>query len=222
MSLCASLIKFYVLPLAAGVLVLSHALAVPVFARQEQGQQGQEQQQTQQEGSQNGQQAAEPDPVSLPYIDPSARPKPKKVWTNDEVVSLRTPADIYLDEKEAQQAADAEAAAKKAELQKEMKDAGITLDLPSTADATQQSIQDREDRIKDFQQRVDILRHDLPDAPADRKEAMHKQLDRFSSEMRRTQLEVRILRDHLKELNKVKAAEPPPTPSGSPSPPNPE
>jgi hypothetical protein len=215
MSLSVFLAKSRLLPAATGVVLLLHGFAPTVFARQEQ------QQQSQQQGQQE---TSQPDSINLPALvgDPAARPKPKKVWTNDDVVSLRTPADIYLEEKEAQQAADAEAAAKKAALAKEMKDAGISLELPPKADATQQLIDDREDHLKDFRQRVDLLHHDLLDAPAEKKEVMQKQLENFTREVRKTELELKILREHLEELNKVKAAELPSSPSSPPSEPKPE
>jgi hypothetical protein len=221
-SISSFFAKFHVLCLIVGAPVVSLAPVSSLFAKQEQQQEQQQQGQQQQQETQ--QDTSQPDSINLPALvgDPSARPKPKKVWTNDEVISLRTPADIYLQEKETQQAADAEAAAKKAALAKEMKDAGITLDLPPTADATQQLIQVREDQLKDFQQRVDALHHDLSNTPPEKKEVMQRQLEDFTRQVRKIELELKILRQHLEELNKAKAAELPSQPSIQPAEPKPE
>jgi hypothetical protein len=157
---------------------------------------------------------------SPPPQDPSA-PKRKKVWTNDDVISLRSPADTYRAEKEVQEAADAEAAVKKAELAKQIKEAGLTIKLPPTPEETQQLIKDKEEQIKDFQERLARLNHDLPDAPASQKVATQEQIEALTGTVQKDQLERKVLEDHLKDLAKRKSSEPPTAPPTPPSPENP-
>jgi hypothetical protein len=225
MRVSVSFAKFRLLCLALAPLLLWHLFASSAPAKQAQ-QQGQEQ--SQQSQSVQSQPPLPADPPS------SAAPQPKdsgdligplpikrrKIWTNDDVVSLRNPADRYLEEKEAQQAAAVEAAAKRADLAKEVKDAGLTLDLPSNADATQRLIRDREEHLKDFQQRVDLLRHLVPDAPAEKKDVMQKQLEDFTREVRKSELELKYLHQHLDEQNKANPREPSAPSSNPPSEPN--
>src|SRR5208282_3602993 len=62
------------------------------------------------------------EPASSPAALPGQLPvKRRKVWSNDEVTSLRTPADTYRLEKEAQTAAEAEAALKEAAIRASLK-----------------------------------------------------------------------------------------------------
>jgi hypothetical protein len=157
---------------------------------------------------------------SSPQIAPPEQPASKKhrVWTNDDVVSLRSPADTYLAEKEAQEAAHAEAAAKKVALAKQMKEAGLTLDLPSTSEETQRLIKAKQDQIKDFQDAMDRLNKDLPDAPPDRKPEIQKEIETFSGYLQKAQLELSLFQDHLQDLAKTPPSE---TPSAPPAPSSP-
>src|SRR5271170_5452418 len=99
--------RFNVSSIGLGFAFLFFAISIAAYA-------GQEQQQSSQSPPQ---QPVQPSPQPS---DPSA-PKPKKIWTNDEVITLRSPADTYLAEKEAQEVADHKAADKKAELAKQIK-----------------------------------------------------------------------------------------------------
>jgi hypothetical protein len=193
-------------------------------ARQQEQQSSQSQQQSsqaQQQSSQAQQQASEPqkNPQSSGPPQDDSRPKTKKVWTNDDMPSLRSPADIYLAEKEAQEAADAEEAAKKAELAKQIKEVGLSMTLPSTPVETERLIQAKENRIRVFQNSLDRLNSGLPDAPVDRKAAMQEQIEQSTSDLQKAQLELKVLQDHLQNLPKTAASEPL---AGSPAPPSPE
>jgi hypothetical protein len=176
-----------------------------------------QEQQTREAQQQTSEPQKSPQPPQPP--DPSA-PKPKKVWTNDDVISLRSPADTYRAEKEAQEAADAEAAVKKAELARQIKEAGLTIKLPPTPEETEQLIKDKEEQIKDFQERLNQLNHDLPDAPAQRKAATQEQIEALTSNVQKDQLERKVLEDHLKDLTKGKPGKPPTAPPPPPSPEN--
>lgn len=187
----------------------AHALSAEV-------QEGQQQSQSQQPPPPQNSQPSSPQ-IALPEQTAS---KKHRVWTNDDVVSLRSPADTYLAEKEAQQAAHAEEAAKKLALAKQMKEAGVTLDLPSTSEETQRLIKAKQDQIRDFQDAIDRLNKDLPDALQDRKPEIQKEIETFKGYLQKAQLELSVLQDHFQDLAKTQPSETPPSPP-APSPPSP-
>lgn len=210
MTLCNSLRRLSALGIAAGgVAPFLILFAQSAFPERRQGQQS-SQSQAQQPASQQQQ---NPQPSPQPP-EPSA-PKVKKVWTNDDVVSLRSQADVYLAEKEAQEAADAEAASKKVALAKQIREAGLTMKLPSTSEETQRLIKAKEEQIRDLQEGLDRLTGEMPDAPADQKSAMQNQLEMVVSSLQKARVELKVLRDHLTELAKTEANEP----AASPPPP---
>lgn len=215
-SACASFRKLDVtyMKSSAAFLLAVFVLSQSAYA----GQQEQQPSQAQQQDSRPQQ-----DPQTSPESSHPSDPKPRKVWSNDDVVSLRSPADNYQVEKEAQQAADAKAAARKADLAKRVKQAGLTLELPPTSEETQRLIKDREGRIKDWQERVQRLSQDLVGAPADLKASAQKQIEAFTADSQKAQLEVEVLQDHLQELAKAtpKHNEAPPAPPTPPSLPDP-
>jgi hypothetical protein len=184
------------------------------------GAQVQEQQQSQ---------SQQPPPATPPQnsqpasaqAQPPAQPASKqhKVWTNDDVVSLRSPADAYLAEKEAQEAADAEAAGRKAALAKQIKEDGLALKLPSTPEETRRLIRAKQDQISDLQDGMDRSNKDLPDAPPDRKPEMQKQIETFKGYLQKAEVELSILQDHLQDLAKTLPSETPSAPSAPSSPP---
>lgn len=202
-----------VLSITLGVALFSAALSQSAYAGRPKEQQTF---QAQQEASQP-QQNPQPSP---PPQDPST-PKPKKVWTNEDVVSLRSPADTYRAEKEAQEAADAEAAVKKAELAKQIKEAGLTIKLPSTPEETRRLIKDKEELIRASQERLDRLNHDLPEALEPQKTAMQKQIESLTVDVPKDQLELKVLQSHIEDLVKIAPNQPPSAPPKPPSAQNP-
>lgn len=205
---------------ALGALLLFAGLAQSADAAPPQEQQSSKGQQQSSQQQQNPDQSA---PPPAQPTDPSA-PKPKKVWTNDDVITLRSPADIYQAEKEAQEAADAKEAARRAELAKQIKEAGLAMTLPATPEETQREIKVKEGRIADFQDVLDRLNKDLPDAPEDQQAGVQKQIDLFTTNLQKAQLELKVLKNHLQSLSKSTPTEPPPpSPSSQPpAPPSPE
>jgi hypothetical protein len=129
--------------------------------------------------------------------------KQKKVWTNDDVVSLRTPADVYLAEKETQEAAAAEAAVKSAAKAKLVDGPGPTEKLPSSAQETQKLIAAKESHIADEQQALDRYTAELPTEPAERKDRMQEEIKRITGGLPKERLELKMLQEHLEELNKA-------------------
>jgi hypothetical protein len=187
------------------------ATICPVLAKQPQEQQSSQQQQTSQ--SPPAQLGAETPPNSQPG---QPEPKKKKVWTNDEVVSLRTPADNYQIQKEAQEAAVAQAAAKEAAEANLPKEAEPTIKLPSTIEETQQLIKNKEEQINDEQNGLERLIKELPDAPEDQKPAMQREIDRVAMDVPKVRNELKLLQNHLEKLTSAQLNEASVSPPASP------
>ena len=200
---------------------LSIAVVALIFLSTSQGAfaTGRQGQQTSQAQQQPPEQQKNPQPSSQP-LGPSA-PKRTKVWTNDDMPALRTPADVYLEEKEIQKAAAAEAANKRAELEKQIKQAGLTVDLPPTSEETQRVIKSKQERLQELKDHLAVLTQGLLDAPEGQKVTDQKQIEEFTGESQRLQLELKVLEDHLQSLAKTAPSEQPPAPSTSESPQNP-
>jgi hypothetical protein len=159
--------------------------------------------QTQQEQSaqtQRPQQSAQQPSDSQPAQQEQA--KHKKVWTNDDVVSLRTPADVYLAEKEAQEAA-AEAAAQEVAKAKLVAGAGPAEKLPATVDETRKLIAAKERHIADDQQALDRYTVELPNEPAERKDRMQEEIKRITGGLPKERSELKVLQEHLEKLTKT-------------------
>jgi hypothetical protein len=171
----------------------------------------QEQQQSQPPPAQNSQPASQ---QTSPSDPPAA--KQRKVWTNDDVVLLRTPADNYLVEKEARGAAEAEAAAKSAAQPKAGGEAPPEIKLPTSIEETQLLIKNKEQDITDDQATLVSLNTELANAPDERKKAKQKEIVIVAAELDRAQNELKALQDHLVQLHKPPASEstaaPPPPP----------
>jgi predicted component of viral defense system (DUF524 family) len=155
---------------------------------------------------------------SAPQASASDAPvaKQRKVWTNDDVVQLRTPADNYLAEKEAREAAKAEAAAKSAAHPKTSGEAPAETPLPTSMEETQLLIKNKEQDISDDQAVLTTLNQELADVPEEQKKAKQKQIEIVAAELDRARNELKALQDHLVALHKQPASEstaaPPPPP----------
>jgi len=104
--------------------------------------------------------------------------KPHKVWTEDNVTSLRTPADNYLDEKNAAAEATAAAAGKQEKTSKPQapSSAPPALSNPkSTADADRMIAWEERD-IAAQQENVERLRTQLQEAPPEDRDGLQKVL----------------------------------------------
>lgn len=145
--------------------------------------------------------------------------KRRKIWTNDDVILLRTPTDDYLAEKEARKAAEAEAAARSAAQPKATKEALPEGKFPTTTEETQLLIKNKEQDISDDQASLVGLNTELANAPDEQKKAKQREIEIVAAELDRARNELKALQDHLEDLHKASAgksaAEPPP-----PLPPN--
>ncbi len=159
---------------------------------------------------------------------PAAKPdvkKTRKTWTNDDLASLRSLADIYTEEKEAQ-AAEAARLAKQAT---EAKQAGTAkpstpagpppaLSKPKTRDDADNMIAWEDRDIEAQQEYIDRLRKELHEAPADQKERLQKMLQEHIQILEDTRKEREALLEKKKEFEKL----PPPGDNATTTPPPPQ
>lgn len=191
-------------------------------------QQEQQQSQPQQPPPSPTSSAQNPQPASQQTADPD-QPSAKghKVWTNDDVVLIRTPADNYQMELEAKKAADAKAAAKEAALRatlKSEKQPPLDIKLPATAEETEQMIKNTESDVQEETVIFDKMQKELLDTPAEQQAKKQKEIDHLNGLIETSQRDLKALQDHLQALraksqkeNSPAAPEPPPAP---PTPPN--
>lgn len=145
-----------------------------------------------------------------------AEPKQKRVWTNDDVITLRTPADIYLAQKAAQETAAAEAAAKEATEATQVKEGCPTEKLPATFEETHKLIAAKQNQIADYQQALDRYTAEFPNEPAEHKDQMQSEIKRITLDLPKERLELKELQDHLEELTKAQGKEAPAVPAPPP------
>lgn len=174
-----------------------------------------------QEQQQGTQQPPPPPPDSAqpptPAAPPSDQPntKKRKVWTNDDVIQLRTPADEYLAEREAREAAEAAEARRRAEARPE-KTLPSSMTLPETVEETQVQIDKREKQVLHDQATLDYLKAELPNTTADQQPDKQKEIDAVSTVLEKTRKEIKALQGNLERLRrlppseKVAPASPPP------------
>jgi hypothetical protein len=144
--------------------------------------------------------------------------KRRKIWTNDDVILLRTPADDYLAEKEARKAAEAEAAARSAAQPKATKEAPAESKFPTTIEETQLLIKNKEQDISDDQASLVGLNTELANAPDEQKKAKQREIEIVAAELDRARNQLKALQDHLVDLHKPPAGKSPAEPSPAPPP----
>jgi hypothetical protein len=183
------------------------------------------QQQEQQQSQQSPPPSSAAPTSSQPAPDPatSIGPLPvkrRKVWTNDDVVVLRTPTDNYLAEKEAKQAAEAEAAAKEAAaMASAEKEAPLGIKLPATVEETEKALQTARDDVQEETVILAQMYKELPVAPSEQQTEKQKDIDRLTANIDTSQRKVKALQQHLQALRAKSHSENPPAPS-EPQPPS--
>jgi hypothetical protein len=143
-----------------------------------------------------------------PAQDSSPAPKKHKVWTDDEVTTLRTPEDNYLEQKQAAEAASAAAAAAAAQQAKSNPKsdkhvgAAPALSNPKSTDDADRMIA-WENRDVDAQQElIDKLRTQLEQAGADDRDRLEKYLAKQTETLAQTKRERDALVAQKKDLQK--------------------
>jgi hypothetical protein len=152
-----------------------------------------------------------PEPASPPAPLPDAPVgKQRKIWTNDDLVLLRTPADNYVVEKEAREAAEAaEAVARANSAAQPMtaKEAPLEIKLSSSIEETQLLLKNKEQDISDVQAALVSLNTELVNLSDEPKKAKQKEIEIVAAELDRARNELKALQEHLVELQKPPASE---------------
>jgi hypothetical protein len=155
--------------------------------------------------------------------DSSSTPKKHKVWTDDEVSTLRTPADSYVEQKQAAEAASAAAAAVAAQEAKSRpksdKHVGgpPALSNPKSTDDADRMIAWENRDIDAQQEFIDKLRAQLQQATPEDRDQLEKDLAKRVHMLEVTQKERDTLATQKKELGKKAAPGASPVDSASAS-----
>jgi hypothetical protein len=139
--------------------------------------------------------------------------KQKKVWTEEDVISLRTPADNYQAEKEAKASADAQAAAKETAIRTAVKSGTpppLDFKLPATPEETEKRLKDTQEDIELETNVLAKLRKELTDGSAEEQAQKKKEIDRLDVLLEASQRELIALQQHLKTLREKPQGENPP------------
>jgi hypothetical protein len=145
------------------------------------------------------QEPATPPPVAAAQesqLPITTHAKVKKVLTNDDLESSRTPMDQYLVDKEAQEGA-AQAAAD--ELASQQALAGIK--MPATVEETRRAMRDAHQDIDDEKDAIDRLNKEFETAPDVQKAGIQREIDRHTTGVQTSEQELKALREHLRQLN---------------------
>ncbi len=193
----------------AGIVVLTPSKGLANATQQ------QEQQQSQPPPPQQNPQPSSQQPTATAQ----QAPKQRKVWTNEDLILLRTPADIYLLGKEAREAAEAEAeAAKIAAEGKPVMDAPLEIKLPTSIEETQLLLKNKEQEVADKQAALTSLKAELSDTSLALQPTKQKEIDTLAADLERAEKERKALQDNLEQLNKPPGATTPPPISAPPPP----
>jgi hypothetical protein len=181
---------------------------------------------------QEQQQSQPPPPPSSSTPPPSAQPAPdppadigplpvkrRKVWTNDDVVVLRTPADNYQAEKEAKEAADAKAAAKEAAVRaalKSEKEPPLDIELPATPEETEKALQATRDDVQEETTILGKLHREMLESPAEQQAQKQNEIDLLTGKIDTLQRDVKALQRHLEALRAKSPEQNPPAPPQPP------
>jgi hypothetical protein len=135
-------------------------------------------------------------------------PKPHKVWTDDEVGSLRSPADAYAEAKEKQAAAaDPPATANQTSTSKQAQHGGPppTLTNPKSLEDANKMIAWENRDIGAQEEFLEKLKQQIDEAPADQKERLAKLLQERTQILASTRKELQNLQMKKQELEKPAA-----------------
>lgn len=168
-----------------------------------------------------------PPPASSQQTAPSSQPaaegqpdaKKRKVWTNEDLVALRTPADIYILEKESREAAEAEAAEKEAAQREAAKAEASTATeakLPATQEATEKLLSNKQGDLDEETAALAKLKTELPGTPAEQQPDKQKEIDRLSADTEALQRDLKALQEHLKTFAPKPEEQTSPPPAGPP------
>jgi len=141
----------------------------------------------------------EQSPASSSPANPSVATHKVKVWTNDELIATRTPADIYIFQKEEQ------AAALVVEGFNQIASCFAFGQPEGNADETQKAIDSAVESIRDSEEAVAQARRALSTAPENLKLRNRMELAQRTAELNHAREQLWKLQEQLQELNKSPA-----------------
>lgn len=142
---------------------------------------------------------------------PAATTKAPKVWTEDDIASIRTPADDYMDEQRAQEQAAAEAAAETAKQKQTAAKAPKApapplLSNPKSAEDADKMIAWEQRDIDSQQKYLDQLRKQIETAPPDQQAHLQSWIDHEVKTIADTKKEQAGLETQKADMEKKAAA----------------
>jgi hypothetical protein len=189
------------------------------FAPQQAEQQQSQSQQLSQQQSTPPPTQQKPQSTTAPPASPQTNAKGHRIWTNEDLVALRTPADIYLLEKEALEAAEAAAAAAKEAADREAAANGQEqvpgIKLPQTQEETEKMLKDTQADIQEESLALESLKNELPNTPTEQQAEKQKEIDRVTASLEKLKRDAQALEDHLKTFGEKPSTENPPAPPSS-------
>jgi hypothetical protein len=138
----------------------------------------------------------EPTPANLAQVNPAFPTHRVRVWTNEELIATRTPADIYVFQKEAQ------AAAQQTEAFSNLASCFAFGQPEGNEDETQKEIDATLQSISDSEAAVAQSRKALTTAPESFKLRNQMELAQRMSELNHARERLWTLQEHLQELQK--------------------
>jgi hypothetical protein len=139
---------------------------------------------------------------------PAAAKKPHKVWTEDDVASVRTPADTYVDQQQAaaDTAATAAAQQEKAAQTEKHKGTPFALTNPKSLAEADKMIAWEENDLNAQQEYVEKVRKQVAEAGPEDRDRLEKYLAKRIAIVEEIKLERANLQKQKKELEKKAAA----------------
>lgn len=149
-----------------------------------------------------------------------AKPKAKRVWTNDDVTTLRQPSDVYEEEK--RKKADEEAAKAKekaaagstaADAAKQKPESPEEAFLPKTVEEAEKLVAAKQYEIGQQYEAIDLVKKEQAQATTDAsRAAFQKRIDELTANLEESVAEMKAVDARLKELKAKPPAPPKPAP----------
>lgn len=136
---------------------------------------------------------------------PAPKSRSHKVWTNDDVSSVRSPADIYVDAKYTTQAAGTAASKQPAAAKPAQNVAPPALSNPKTVDDADKMIAWEKRDVDAQTEYVELVKKQIEDAPQEDKERLKKVLQERIQILADTRSEMETLVEQKKKLQKKAA-----------------
>lgn len=152
---------------------------------------------------------------------PAAKPAPRnahKVWSNDNIATLRTPEDKYVEAKVASPVAPAAQPPTPAVTSTPsvptasaapVKSAALpstSIKLPDTIEKTQQVIRENTQDIHDAEDRLRQLKSELTATPEPQKTQKQAEIERTAKLIADAEADLKTLQDHLQKLRATESA----------------